>query len=117
MRALLKKLNQKLPNIFLLGSFLVVLGILLLASPQGSVLAVLLFFPALYVFLVSLTVFIGKLLKGSKLSRVAIYKVAIIEAGLVIGVMFFTAQSLRLVDAVVIALITAGALFYLTHRF
>jgi hypothetical protein len=107
--------NSKLPVVFVAGSFLTLMLIMLFTRPVDKLGLAFLFFGALLIFLISLGHLLVRLQLGSVNGRNR-SKIVIISASLVTLVMFRSAQSLGWADAVVLILISAGLVFYSARR-
>jgi hypothetical protein len=110
--------DRKKPQITLIiltASFAALAVCSLLTSPFGHVVNILIFFIALFIFITSLCWTITLLGRGAVSSK-AKFKIAVFSSTVIVILMFRSAQSLSMEDAIILALIALGALFYGTKR-
>jgi hypothetical protein len=107
--------KSKLPLILLGGSFLAMMFIIILTRPVEKIGIAIVFFASLLLFLISGGYLIIRLQLGAVSARHR-SRIIIISAALVLLLMFRSAQSLGLVDALVLIIITTSLLFYSSHR-
>jgi hypothetical protein len=104
-----------LPTIFLTASFIGMALCGLLTSPLGNVVNIMFFFIAMFVFLVSAGYLIAYVGRGI-VSPKAKYRIIVFSLTTILILMFGSAQSLGLVDILILLLIGCGALFYGSKR-
>ena len=107
--------KAKLPTIIAGGSFLCLLLILLTTSPFDKIGYAIVFFAIFMVFGLSFGHLIAFAQTG-KVTAVDRYKIAIVSLFIIIFLMFRSTQSLSWIDAMVLALIIFGLLFYVGRR-
>ena len=110
-----RRASLKLPAALAAGSFFILLILLFFTSPIDKVGISILFFAALFLLLNS----VGYLLVGLQAGRVnakSRSRIVISSVFLLIILMFRSAGSLGLVDAIVLIAITTGLLFYSSRR-
>jgi hypothetical protein len=103
------------PGLLALLSLLVVLGCILLTSPARNISFVAIFFVSLLFFLMSF-LFLAVNIRTGEVSSKNRYKIFSISIFLVVLLMFRSAQSLSLVDILILVLITGGLFFYISKR-
>jgi len=104
-----------LPAALAAGSFLFLFLLMSLTSPVRNVAYGAVFFLGLMILLMSLG-YLTLRLNGREVHAKNRYRIFTISIFIVVLVMFRSAQSLSLVDGLVLLFITAGMLFYISRR-
>lgn len=104
-----------LPAAISAGSFLCLALIALLTDPVTSVVYIILFFGALFIFLLSFGYLLVHLRKGAVSMRNR-YRIFIFSVFLIVLLMFRSSQSLSVIDVLILILITLGMAFYSSRR-
>lgn len=104
-----------LPALISVGSFLFMLIFMMLTSPVQTVGYSIVFFVSFAIFIISLG-YLFTYLQSGVISGRARYRILIISFLTLIAVMLRSSQSLNLVDAIVLILITVGLLTYSGRR-
>jgi hypothetical protein len=107
--------KPRIPLIILIASFASLAVCSLFTSPFGHVVNILIFFIALFIFIVSLCWTIA-LMGRETISSKSKFKIAVFSLTVIVILMFRSAQSLSMEDALILLLIALGALFYGTKR-
>lgn len=114
-KGMIKKSKLFLPAITAGGSLLCLTLCALLTNPLNNVVFIVIFFVSLFVFFVSFGYLISYARRGYVNNKVR-YKVFIFSTLVVVTLMFLSAQSLSLVDFLILLLIAFGMLFYGARR-
>jgi len=104
------------PGIFFAASLLALFLLMLLSSPVNKIGYAVVFFAVLLMALISL----GYLLVaiwGAEANAKNRYRIVVVSLFIVIALMFRSAQSFNLVDALIVVLVAFGLLFYGGRRF
>ncbi len=113
------KLKQKpyfLPVLVSTGSFLCLMAVALLTSPLKDIAYTALFFVILFIFLVSFGYSLSYIRRGAPPKSKNRSRIIIISVFIVIALMFRSAQSLNLIDVLILILVVIGLLFYSSKR-
>jgi hypothetical protein len=112
--AMLRRANL-LPSILALCSFVVLLVCVLFTTPVKNISYVAVFFVSLLTFLMSF-LYLAVRFRAGSVSPKSRYKIFSLSIFLVILIMFRSAQSLSLIDILILILITSGLFFYISKR-
>jgi hypothetical protein len=107
--------KTKLPALIFAGSFLCLLAITMTKNPTQSVGIVMVVFLLLMVIIFCLG-YILLILRAGSVGRRGLQKLAIFSIGLIFALMLKSADSLNVIDAIVLFMITIGLLFYSGRR-
>jgi hypothetical protein len=104
-----------LPAIFLVGSFLCLLATILFTNPLNNLSYTIIFFMSLLIFLISISHII-LYLSYEEIPLSSKYKIYTFSFIIVITLMLGSAQSLNLIDFIILLLISWGMVFYISRR-
>jgi hypothetical protein len=110
-----KQRHLLLPAVFSAGSFLCLTLCALLSDPLSNVMYIVIFFTSLFIFFVS-GGYLAVYLRKRQVSAKARYRIFIFSILTLIVLMFLSAESLSLIDFLILILIAFGLLFYGSRR-
>src|SRR3989344_5924713 len=112
---MMQRQSLKKPALFTITSFLTLLVIALTTNPANNIAYTMIFFGVALVFLISLGYLVVYLRRG-RLGPKGRTRIFILSVGLVLALMFRSAQALNWVDGVIFLLVVAGLIFYSSRR-